>query len=251
MARIASWIWLYSTGPAGLEPATPGFVVIMLAASIAACGGETSTITATSSVSTAVTTQSSMQTTTTEPVPTYSANAKKLLVPLAALPEGWIIDKPDSDAPKVQDSPRTIFYAGSKSRTKPIERGIESAAIREYASGSGLSMELANHLVFVYDTTDDATIARRAVLGVLRARPGVSWQIRRANPPKTLSAPVRSWQGTTSSTDSDFEGQVCVTIWQQANVVQVVYAGGLMTMPVDVCTMLAKTAFTRTSSNLG
>jgi hypothetical protein len=220
---------------------------IAITALLAACGGGTTTVTVTdSAVTTATATEESTTTTagdTTVPR-AYEGKASALLVPLGALPEGWTLDR-DEEAPAKQDSPRTIFYSGLDSRVAPIEPGVVSGASRRYASGSGLSTEVAQHVVLVYDSEESAETAAQAALEVLKGRPGATWDLRKANPPKALGETAQAWQGENGTTGESLTAQTCVTIWRQANIVELVYAGGLMTMPVDICSTLAREAFSK------
>ncbi len=61
-----------------------------------------------------------------------------------------------------------------------------------------------------------------------------------ANPPKVLGDSAHAWQGESGSTSDSISVQRCLTVWQQANVVQAVYAGGLLRTPTEVCSSLSK-----------
>ncbi len=224
---------------------------VPLCVTLAACGkdGEPVGIT----VDQGTTTQESIVSTeVAEPTAPalYEGTARALTVKLSALPEGWSVEPPADDAPTPPNTPRRIFYLGPESRTKPIEPGNVSAFVRDFSSGSGLSFEFAYHLVLVYDSEGAAITAGQGMLGVLKGRPGSTWQLRKANPPKRLGENARSWQGEQGSTDSEFVGQVCLTIWRQVNIVQFVYARGLLSMPKGVCSSLAKTAFGKAADAL-
>ncbi len=226
--------------------------ILVLGTVATACGGGASTVTVTAggsseSAGAGDDVSSTEAATTAAADPTYAGKAHAIIVPLAALPEGWSMDTP-TDGPKIQNTLRKIFFSGPASRIDPLKAGNTSAYGQPFATGSGLSLEVANHFVLVYDTTDSASAAADALFEVVKSRPDVTWKMKVANPPKVLGDSAHAWQG--ESTSDSLSGQVCLTVWQQANVVQAVYAGGFLRTPTEVCSSLSKVGYARAEEKI-
>ncbi len=226
--------------------------ILVLSTVATACGGGASTVTVTAGDSSGSAgagdgASSTEAAATAAAGPTYAGKAHAIIVPLAALPEGWSLDTPP-DGPKIQNTLRKAFFSGPASRIDPLKAGNTSAYGQRFATGSGLSLEVADHLVLVYDTTDSATTAADALFKVFKSRPDTTWKMKVANPPKVLGDSAHAWQG--ESTFNSLTAQRCLTVWQQANVVQAVFAGGLLRTPTEVCSSLSKVGHARAEAKI-
>ncbi len=180
--------------------------------------------------------------------PTYAGKAHAIIVPLAVLPEGWSLDTP-TDGPKIRNTLRKAFPLAPASRIALLKAGNTSAYRQGFTIGSGLSSEVADHLVLVYDTTDSATTAADALFKVITSSPDTTWKLKAANPPKVLGDSAHAWQGEVGLTSSS-SGQVCLTVWQQTNAVQAVFAAGILRTPTEVCSSLSKVGYARAEAKI-